>query len=393
MKHSLSYLLAFFALGSLTAIADPIKPTAIIVPPQGQLLDDPFALSSDGASIAYLTIAGEAATLHVRPTAVESDWTLATLPWRPDAIEWIDAQHLLLTTGRRGAVVTVKKGVRALPGEYDAIGATKQEKGASAVVLQRRIKSAGKPELQVRLLDPDTLAELADRSYPVDAAGTVTIGKVGIKPIAFEEGYRVLIGLREGVFDKQRDMRLPAAIVSVDLARAKIFENPEPTAETADPMFVANLTAERKIYANKPRFVAWNGDRSGFVLVDGTKLGPLRWDRPVALYDAETLQSGTVDVNTLWMAIKVEPLNPIAMEKKRRDADELEIYTIDRARQQPERRLVLDGLGRSANVAVRGSTVAVFRRQKVVARGGIAIEIYPVGAQSTAQVPGATSTQ
>ena len=95
----------------------------------------------------------------------------------------------------------------------------------------------------------------------------------------------------------------------------------------------------------------------------------------------------------MWMALKVEPLNPIATDKHRRDADDLEIYVIDRERAVPERRLVLDGMGRSAIVAVHGQTVAVFRRQKVMARGGIAIEIYPLGAQSTAQVPSATSTQ
>ena len=390
MKRSLSYLLCVLSF-STVAWAEAAKARLVITPPEGRILDDAFALSRDGESIAYTSFVGSSVNLHVRAFAEPTPWTVESLPIAPKSIEWLDESHLLLVDEQRAAVATIKKGVRAIPGEHEAIGATRLEKGA-AVVLQRRGK-AGR-EQQVRLVDPDSLAEVSDRSYAVETKSdgkggkqaTWLIGKVAVRPLTFEEGYRVLVGVREGSFDKQRDMQLPDRVVRVDLAKGRVLEELEGP-EATDPIRLAMLAMERRPRPNLPRFVSWNADRTVLQLVDGTKLEPLRWDRPLAIFDGETLQSGTLDGETAWLAIKIDPLNPIAGEQKRRDPDDLEVHTVDTKRGVPERRLVLDGLGRSATVDVRGHTVAVLRRQKVMSRGGISIEVHALGKQPTAAAP------
>lgn len=391
MKHSLSYLVSVLCISSTLALAEAPKPRLVITPPEGRLLDDAFAIAADGESLAYTTIATDGSgkvALHVRALSSSTVWTLDTLTMRPDTVSWIDPQHLLLVEGdakQKGVVVTVNKGARAIPGEYESIAAGAYDKIPAVVLHRRNRDKAGKTELRVRMIDAAALNELTDASYPIDAKGAITVGRVQVRPITFEAGNRIFVGVREGSFDKQRDMQTPDRVAKVDLAKGRIIEDRANT-EELDPIRLANLTTDRKLHPNLPRFVTWNADRTGLQLIDDTKITPLHWERDVVLYDPETLQSGMLDGSETWIAIKIDSLNPIAIEKKRRDVDDLEIYVVDSKRGVPERRLVVDGLGRSANVSVVGATVAVYRKQKVMERGGISIEIFPLSKPATAGI-------
>lgn len=390
MKHSLSYLVSVLCISSTLALAEAPKPRLVITPPEGRLLDDAFAVAADGEALAYTTIATDGSgkvNLHVRSLASSTVWTLDSLTLRPDSVSWIDPQHLLLVEGdakQKGVVVTLNKTARAIPGEYDAIAAGVYDKIPAVVLHRRNRDKAGKTELRVRMIDT-ALAELTDASYPIDAKGAITVGRVQVRPITFEAGNRIFVGIREGSFDKQRDMQTPDRVAKVDLAKGRIIEDRANT-EELDPIRLANLTTDRKLHPNLSRFVTWNADRTGLQLIDDTKITPLHWERDVVLYDPETLQSGMLDGSETWIAIKIDSLNPIAIEKKRRDVDDLEIYVVDSKRGVPERRLVVEGLGRSANVSVVGSTVAVYRKQKVMERGGISIEIFPLNKPATAGI-------
>ena len=393
MKHSLSYLVSVLCISSTLAFAEAPKPRVVVTPPEGRVLDDAFAIAADGESIAYTTFTTDGtakANLHVRALGSSTAWTLEGLTLRPDTVSWIDPQHLLLVAEsadkkQKGVVVTLNKGARAIPGEYDAIAAGIYDKIPAVVLHRRNRDKAGKTELRVRLIDAAALNELTDASYPIDAKGAITVGRVQVRPITFEAGNRIFVGVREGSFDKQRDMQTPDRVAKVDLAKGRIIEDRANT-EELDPIRLANLTTDRKLHPNLPRFVTWNADRTGLQLIDDTKITLLHWERDVVLYDPETLQSGMLDGSETWIAIKIDSLNPIAIEKKRRDVDDLEIYVVDSKRGVPERRLVVDGLGRSANVSVVGSTVAVYRKQKVMERGGISIEIFPLSKPATAGI-------
>jgi hypothetical protein len=297
---------------------------AKLAPPAG-FIDD--AVAADGDRIAYV-IADSAtkAELHVVTLSTKQEQVveLAPVTLQPLALRFVGNRVLVVGTSandrRVGALVdpAAKKKVlyRIAPATHITV-ITRDGKPRIAVYRTRNNKVGTRHT--VELLALETGRRIAARSLDFD--GTGTNGKLGFRVNHWSEGFTRAHGILSGTWDKQENERAPDGEATLDMLTGKVIERHP----------IKDLFEQRKRFAT----LAGSGERGDLIRFDmnkalelwrGGKKRVLELDQPLASYDPPSLFATVAADGSAWLALKVDPVNPAAVARKKTDPEYLDIF-------------------------------------------------------------------
>src|SRR6185312_7279332 len=226
----------------------------------------------------------------------------------------------------------------------------------------------------------DTLKPVKRRTWREDAEGQLKVAPSTVKPLWWADGFTVLAALRAGEFDKSRDMRRPDRYTRLDTFAGKVLVEEE----VKDVLGFTQISLVRRDQPNMPVIARFSDDRKQLLLVDGIEEHEVKPARPLWKYDVNSLKWQTIDDKRVVLSLTIDPVNPDAVARKKADADDIELYDVDRKTLAATLRLTLPGQGRPSSWQEERNRLLLLRKDKGFDRGGIALEIYELGDESRA---------
>jgi hypothetical protein len=363
------------ALAAGAARAQP-APLAELRAPEGLFIDDALALRADGGAVAYVTTDGTRAALHLHELKPPADQTVPLAPGEVAALAWL---------GRARVLVVFRGGGQSLfaqvygPGGAERVRLGPVERvavhdldGKAAVITYARSDKGRAVEHLAAAYRSDTLAPLTRRAWREDKDGLIAHPDGSLKPLWWEAGLTSLAVLKEGSYDKARDVQRPNRFARLDVFSGQIRDEQE----IGDVMAFAHVTLDHTRHVAEVRFAHVTDDRAHLVLVDGLDEHELKLERPLAMFDPDTLRAQALDGGRLALSLTVDPMNPAALERKKADPDRIVLYVVDAHAREATPRLILDGKGRPSRWTAGGGKLALLRKSKGFERGGAWLEIY-----------------
>ena len=349
-------------------------------------IDDGYALRDDGKAIAYITTDGAtAATLHLVEVGGK-EAKVAGAPIDALAVAWLSPTRILVIRGRDGSS-TAQAFTAAGPDKGKPIGpfdkfAFATVGGKRAFVTYTRSEKHG-VEHALAAYSVDTLKPLKKRTWREDAEGQIKQGASSVKPLWWAEGFTVLAALRAGEFDKARDMRRPDRYARLDAFGGKVLSE----SEVQDVLGFAQISLIRRDVPNQAVIARFSDDRKKLMLIDGIAQHEVTLPKPLWKYDPTTLAWQTLDDKRVALSLTIDPVNPDAVNHKKADPDDIDLYVVDRQTQAVRPLMTIPGEGRRSSWQLAGNRLLLMRKDKGFDRGGIALELYDVADDSRAAKP------
>jgi hypothetical protein len=372
-------------LAAGSALAAPASVQRIAAGSDG-FIDDGYALRDDGKAIAYITTDGAtSATLHLTDVG-GNDVKVAGAPIDAVAVAWLSPTRVLIVRGRDGTS-TAQAFTAAGPDRAKPIGpfaklAFATVDGKRALVTYTRSEKHGVEHALVAYA-VDTLRPMKKRSWREDAEGQIKLGASSVKPLWWAEGFTVLAALRAGEFDKARDMRRPDRYTRLDSLSGKVLAE----TEVQDVLGFTQVALLRRDQPNQPVIARFSDDRKKLLFVDVITEYEVVLPRALWKYDVTTLAWQTLDEKRAAVSLTIDPVNPDAVNRKKADPDEIDLYEVNRQTHATRPLLHVPGEGRRSTWQLVGNRLLLLRKGKGFDRGGVALELFDVGDDVRAAKP------
>jgi hypothetical protein len=351
----------------------------------GGFIDDAFALRDDRKAVAFITTDGaSAATLHLAEVGGK-DASVSGAPTDAIALHWLAPGRVLVVSRREGAstaqVFTAAGPEKQKLGPFGRLALATVD-GKRAIVTYTRTEKRAVEHALVAY-GVDTLRPIKRRSWREDAEGQIRQGASSLKPLWWADGFTVLATLRAGEYDKARDIRRPDRYARLDAFSGKILDEKE----VQDVLAFTQVGLQRRDAPNLPVLARFSEDRRKLLVLDGIAEHDVTLPRELRKYDPTTLQWQTLDDKRVALSLTIDPVNPDAVQRKKADVDEIDVYEIDRASHAVRPLVRLNGEGRRAAWQIAGNRLALLRKGKGFDRGGVALEIYELTDDARAAKP------
>ncbi len=353
------------ALTSVATADDFATPVATVRPPEGKVAIRSFAISPDGARLAYVEIAdkykAQPGTLRVVAIATGKEVaTVAAVPYMLESLHWGGPDQVVLVekTNKRVRVrsIPINGPVGdATQGPFDRAAVVTVD-GASKVVTYA-VTRGKRVEHHVATYDPITLAET--KKVTVEQKGGYVVHPDGdIMPLWWTDGSTVVVGRRAGAYSPEKNIRLPHRLVRLDVLTNKVTDAELPVED------FARVTAEHRARPDQRSFVF--SFRNAIRLVTDT-MRSLKVSRVAKDYHAGSLH---------YQALSGERLLFSATSRRtRREPDGVEFYIVDLASGEPRRALTVAANRSFVEWSAAGGRVALLRKRQG-ARSGAMIDIF-----------------
>jgi hypothetical protein len=229
----------------------------------------------------------------------------------------------------------------------------------------------------------DTLRTLKKRTWREDSEGQIKQGASSLKPLWWAESFTVLAALRAGEFDKARDMRRPDRYARLDAFSGKVLAE----TEVQDVLGFTQVGLVRRDAPNQPVIARFSDDRKKLMLIDGISEHEVVLARDLWKYDPLTLAWQTLDDKRVALSLTVDPVNPDAVNRKKADVDEIDLYEVDRQTHVARPLLHVPGEGRRSTWQLAANRLLLLRKGKGFDRGGVALELFDAGDEARAAKP------
>lgn len=296
-------------------------------------IDD--AIAVDGDRVAYVVSDSSAkAELHVLvlSTKVEQVVDVAPISLHPLAVT-------LVTPGQRAFVVGEGAEGKQVAAMIDLVDRGKQKPAGTViykvapathitlvgnkVAVHRVTTGTASTKHEVELLSADTGRRLSARSLELASPGDVE-KKLDFHVNHWSEGYAKAHGIKGGEWDRKEDQRSPDTEATYDFATGKLVDR-----KKIDDLFEQRkryqALAEASASSATIDFVRVGWDNTSLQAWRGGKLAKLELDQPLATYDVKSIQ-GVVQPDAVWVAAKVDPVNPEAVARKKADVEYLDVF-------------------------------------------------------------------
>ncbi len=386
-------LLVAMALPGVAGAAD--APRAVVQPARG-FIDDGFVISPQGDRLYYVATDGATwAELHAAALPEGKDVLLAAdVPISVARLSLLPEERVLAVQreegGRESATVYDAREDARAPRSRGRVGPASaidvaQAAGGPAVVALTR-PEGGRGEYRITAVAAATLRPLGQHAYRLRGGSeeVLALGEDGAAPLYWTDHLLGLVVRQAGAYDRKNDIRQPDHLALIDPLSGKA----RATAPIADPTAVAELAGLRAGHPGEPVFVRWDSEGPGLELVgrEGApaaeelaalaQRAPLPMPRQMSDYDPATLQYQAAGPR-VFFSLTVDPLNPGAVRRQKRDPDILDLCVVDPAHPAPRRVAELPGKGRPARWFVTpGGRLGLLRKHKGFSRGGTEIEIH-----------------
>ena len=353
-----------------------------IVPPSG-FVDD--AIGGDDQRLAYvLSDAASKAELHVvrlDGSKHETVADLAAVTLHPIALPYV-ADDVAFVVGQNedgsqmGALVTLAAQGKRPAGAaiYKLAPATSVSvivrDGHPVVAVAREARSDGGASHKAELYDLRSGRRLAaGKPLVLDASGTEKALEFHVNHWA--GGGTLAIGIKGGEWDKKEDQRSPDTEATYDLVTNRFIDRKP----------IEDLFAQRKRYQvlaaehDKVDFVHMSWDNSAVQIWRAGKPTQATLDQPLASYDPKSLQGVIEPDGTAWLALKIDPVNPDAVARKKADPEYVDIFRVDRDGKAVRRARVL-ATGARLRFGVLHDRFWLLERSPSFERGGKNVAAY-----------------
>jgi hypothetical protein len=304
-----------------------------LTPPSGYI-DDP--VTTDAERIAYVVAeTGSKAELHVYSYALKAEYVvdLAAVTLHPIALELVGARALVIGVAEDGSqnaalVELTDKGKNKPPGTivYKLGPATHitpiTRDGKLRVAVHKATPSSTGTRHEVQLMAIENGRRVAGgRAFELDAANKQT--KLEFTVNHWSDGMTRAYGIKAGAWDRKEDQRSPDTEAMYDLVTGKI--------ETKK---ITDLYDQRRRFqtladANAQLdFVRMAWDNSGLQVWKAGKPRAVTFDEPLTNYDPKSLQATVTADGNAWIVLKIDPVNPAAVERKKADPEYLDVFHV-----------------------------------------------------------------
>jgi hypothetical protein len=379
-------VVAAIVLATGSALAAPTPIQRFVAGSGGGFIDDGYALRDDGKAVAYLTTDGATtATLHLAEVG-GNDVAVAGAPVDALAVAWLSPTRVLVVRGRDGTstaqAFTAAGADKAKPiGPFGRFAFATVD-GKRAFVTYTRSEKHG-VEHALAAYAVDTLRTLKKRTWREDSEGQIKQGASSLKPLWWAESFTVLAALRAGEFDKARDMRRPDRYARLDAFSGKVLAE----TEVQDVLGFTQVGLVRRDAPNQPVIARFSDDRKKLMLIDGISEHEVVLARDLWKYDPLTLAWQTLDDKRVALSLTVDPVNPDAVNRKKADVDEIDLYEVDRQTHVARPLLHVPGEGRRSTWQLAANRLLLLRKGKGFDRGGVALELFDAGDEARAAKP------
>ncbi len=378
---------------SATAAAQPratvpplVNVTEVVkLAPATGFIDDPIA--HDDQRLAYVvTDAATKAELHVVALATRQDTVLDVAPitMHPLALELVGNRAFVVGLADNGqqiaALVELAAQDKKPAGSvvYKLGPATHitviQRDGKRVIALHRAsdVKDATRHEIELVALETGKRLA-AGRPLDLDAKGTNK--QLDLHVNHWADGMTRAFGLKGGEWDRKENQRTPDAEASYDLVTGKFGERHP----------IADLFEQRKRYqvladaSGQIDFVRMTWDNQAVQLWHDGKPKTLELDQPISNYDPKSLQGVIAADGSAWLALKIDPVNPDAVARKKADPEYLDIFRVSADGKATRAARVL-ATGLRHRFGVLGSDhFWLLERSSSFDRGGRNLAVYQLG--------------
>ena len=351
--------------------------------PDKGFVDDPMAFDAKDAHFAYVhTDMASFLKVVVLKTAgfkpykelvlTDTDIAPRRLAFTPDS------KRLVLifkdAKGTRGAMFfDLEKGkmVKRLgPADHAEMVSYKDQQCLSLT----RIKAdrRGNKHHSVEVYRTSDLKRVARARITIQADGTLKRPSIRLR--YWEPGHLSLVGARRGKYDKKRDIRLPDVAVRYDVLTKK-----ETWQYTPKKLMEWSLALNTLRPSNKKRFrfLSVSDDLNKLYYVGRNNLLhtitlPVKW----VLYEPKSLvHAETGDGKTLYFSMTIDPVNKLAVARKKADKERMDLYRLDAGPKARPLGQVLTGKRRFTWKVGQGH-FSYLRKLKGFGRGGNEVTIY-----------------
>ena len=362
----------------------------------GDFIDDPMALSEDGNQISWITTDGAThAQIHIGPVGDEK--AAHAFPYgsiTPERVQFLDAQRVLVvernpTTKLARAEVFGPKGSLGKYGPVTDVGVARI---GDVPMLVTWLKATTPNKGTTHTFNAWRLDTLRPHTKKVvlveNAEGRVAFAASLYKPLYFLDGFATLVGQKEGIYDKKKDIRRPEGAARADLFAGKLLGEKE----IKDVVAHAEFTSMRKSHTNETNFVRFSEDRSQLVLVTAELMASdavhvLTVPRPLRKYEPDTLLYRPTPDGNLTVSLTVDPVNAEAVKAQKADKDWLDIYHLDVKSHGLSQLVRIDGEKRPSTWVLSGNRLALLRKHKGFGRGGADLEVLEFGPERPKSAP------
>ncbi|HWE29982.1 MAG TPA: hypothetical protein VHB97_18350, partial [Polyangia bacterium] len=154
-----------------------------------------------------------------------------------------------------------------------------------------------------------------------------------------------------------------------------------------DVLAFTQIGVVRRDLPNQPVIARFSDDRKKLMLIDGVSEHEIALPRDLWKYDPSTLAWQTIDDKRAAVSLTIDPVNPDAVNRKKADVDEIDLYEVDRQTHAARPLLRIPGEGRRSTWQLAANRLLLLRKDKGFDRGGVALEVFDVGADTSATTP------
>ena len=187
----------------------------------------------------------------------------------------------------------------------------------------------------------------------------------------WSDGMTKAYGIKGSEWNQKEDQRTPDVEATYDLLTGKFDTKP-----------ITDLFEQHKRYqaladANAGLdFVRLSWDQGTVQVWSSGKPHDVALDQPIQAYDPKTLQGIVAADGSAWLALKIDPVNPDAVARKKADPEYLDIFRVATDGKATRKGRVLASGGARHRFGLIGGELWVLERNKGFERGGKSLALY-----------------
>lgn len=301
-----------------------------ILRPANGFVDDPFAIDGGGGRLLYLTSTPEGAvsavlydlSQHARLLSVPIDRWIK----RPVYVAFGDDRLVVVgleDDKRERAVVIDRRGkVARKLGPATRIRVAEYEGTLVAAIYNRRPGRGGTTVHQVEARSLATGRRINRRgSLVLDASGRDKKRELVVNHWRSE--HLIAVGVKDGVYDRGEDQRMPDFNVHWDMTRAAVVKR----TEIKDLLKHRRRQLELATHSNKDRFITASRDRKLLTATSPEGKREVKLAEALDHYDPDTLvfhEHG----DKLYFSMQIDPVHPDAARKRLAVRPWLDLYEL-----------------------------------------------------------------
>lgn len=347
-------------------------------------VDDPIA--TDDTRIAYVIAdASTKAELHVVTVGgAESVVDIASVTLHPIALRLVGPRAFVVGQLADGSQIAALVEIAAVGKKPAGTVVYKLGPAKDITVITRdgkprvavhRMTDTGKGTRHEVELDALDTGKRISAGRPLELDASDSDKKLELKVNHWSDGYTLAHGTKGGEWDKKEDQRTPDVEATYDLVTGKF------TAQKK----IEDLFEQRKRFQalaeahDKLDFLRMSWDNANVQIWHDGKPTTVALDEPITNYDPKSLQGVVQPDGSAWIVLKMDPVNPDAVARKKADAEYLDIFRAGADGKAVRKARVLGpGTRFWFGVMGTGDRFWLLERSNGFERGGRTVTVYQV---------------